>query len=44
MNILITYRTFVGMGMFWIRWGIPITLRRLKLGEWNVFIVFVGMI
>ena len=44
MNILTSFRTYVGITMSWIRWGIPITLRRLKLGEWNLSIVFVGMI
>jgi hypothetical protein len=44
MNIPTTFRTFVGIIMFCQRWGMKNILRRLKLGVWNLSIVFVGMI
>jgi hypothetical protein len=44
MNILTTFRTFVGIIMFCQRWGMINILRSWKLGEWKNYIVFVGMI
>jgi hypothetical protein len=43
MNIPTTFRTFVGIIMFCQRWGMKNILRRLKLGEWKNYTVFVGM-
>ena len=42
MNILTTFRIYVGMGTPFRRWGIINTLRKLKLTLWKGSIVYVG--
>jgi hypothetical protein len=42
MNILTTFRTYVGITTPFEKWGIINTLRKLRLELWNVSIVYVG--
>jgi hypothetical protein len=42
MNILITFRIYVGIIMFYIRLDMNTTLRRLKLERWRIGIMNVG--
>jgi hypothetical protein len=42
MNILTTYRTFVGIIMFSLRWGMINILRRERHEQWKSYTLSVG--